>query len=64
LELELVNRSNSKLFKLKSRNSLLNRFVQHAVNLSHGFRNTKDGTATTTKNMSNVASIILFFIEF
>ena len=27
-------------------------FAQHAINLLHGFHNTKDGTATTTKNTS------------
>ena len=32
------------------RNSQLSHFAQHAINLSHGFLNTKDGTATTTRN--------------
>ena len=40
----------SRPFKLMFSNSQLNRFVQHAINLSHGFHNTKDGTATTTRN--------------
>ena len=34
-------------------NNPLSHFAQHAIDLSHGFHNTKDGTATTTRNTFN-----------
>ena len=55
-----INSSNNP-FKLKVRNSQLNRFAQHAINLSHGFHNTKDGTATTTRNTFKQQNIFKHF---
>ncbi len=47
--LDLMSSSSNQL-KLKFKNRQLSHFARHAVNLSHGFRNTRDGTATMTKN--------------
>ena len=48
-------------FKLKLRKHQQRRFAQHAVSLLHGFPNTKDGTATTTKNTFKKSTTLLFF---
>ena len=48
--LGLMKRRQQQPSKLMFSSSQLNHFAQHAINLSHGFHNIKDGTATTKKN--------------